>query len=202
MNQKRPIIALVAFALFPFTTCLKADDQADKMVKGIRSLYSSIEDGAKKSKTFSVQADEGPEEGKMTIYLQNGRLAKIHISYILGDHGGSDEYFYYNNGELIFAYLSDSSWRFSGKQKADGNQETIDKLTEYRLYLNQGKIIRSLKKTTESSNPKALKALIKKAKNEPCNDLPLLSEIQKRGTTLSGISTSNQWKQYLLNGLE
>ncbi len=202
MNLKRPIIALVALALFPFTTCLKADDQADKLVKGIRSLYSSIEDGAKKSKAFSVQADDGPEEGKMTIYLQNGKLAKIHISYILGDHGGSDEYFYYNNGELFFAYLSDSSWRFSGKLLPDGTAGTTDRITEYRLYLNQGKFIRSLKKTIESSNPNALKSLIKKAKNEPCNDLTLLSEIQKRGTTLSGFSTSNQWKQYLLNGLE
>ncbi len=201
MNQKCPSIALVAFVLFPFVTCLKADAQVEGLVKNIRSLYSSIENGAKKSKTFSIKANDGPEEGEMTIYVQNGKLVKIYISYILGDHGGSEEYFYYSNDQLVFAYKSDSSWQFSGKQQADGNSETIDVLTQYRVYLHNGEIIRALKKEAKSANLKSLSSLIGKAENAACFDIPLLSGIQNRGSKLSQIRTSSEWKQYLLNEL-
>ncbi len=202
MNKQHPITAASALFFFLLSPNLTADDRAKTLVKEIRTLYSSIEDGAKQLKTFSVQSDEFPDEGEMTTYAQNGKLAKIHISYVYGDHGMSDEFYYYSNGALIFAYKSDYSWKFSGKQKADGESETIDVITEYRVYFHNGEIISALKKQAESVNPENLKTLLGKADNKVFFDIALLSEIQKRGAKLSQISTTSEWKKYLLNGLE
>ena len=178
-----------------------AQDSTESDIKEIRTRYSEIENKAKASEKFSVQAEDGPEEGDMTRYLLNGELVKIHISFILGDHGGSDEYYYFQDGELFFVYKSDSHWRFSGEKNASGEPGTIDVVTEYRVYWKDGGVIRALKKEASSTDPDKLADLLKKQENKISSDADINEAVMLRAAALQKIKTRAGWRKFLLNGL-
>ena len=133
--------------------------------------------------------DDDPSYGKVTKYFQNGQLVKANFVFGEGDHGGADETYYYENGQLFFIYVAQNSWGFTGQTAANGESETIDTMTEHRLYFSNGALIRHLKKEVKSTNYEALASLIAKAPNQTHNDPTLSSAAKMRGFQIPGVGS-------------
>lgn len=170
-----------------------------ELIEEIRKDYARIEAEAAKKEVFTFESETGPEEGKLTRYALDGKVVKIHITFLAGDHGGSDESYYYRDGKLFFGYKADSFWRFSGKRNPDGSDASEDHLHEYRVYVNSGDVIRALEKHAVSEKPEELKAAAAKAKNQELTDKDLIETICQRGEDLFQIENTDQWVDYFDN---
>lgn len=141
-----------------------ADEQS--AIDEIKKLYAKIDTGkpVKTSKIkFSLEGD--PMEGTITHFTYEGGLSAIKLSYLAGDHGSSDEHYYYHGEKPFFVFTKDSSWHF-GPGGTDENPATIDVLTESRYYFQNSSCIRALRKSVRSGDAKKLPALLAKAKNK------------------------------------
>lgn len=158
-------------SLFPLLLAsAAAADPVEAKVSAIRALYNEIEGAELRTKRIEFESQDEPLSGTCTLHYRGDELVKIHLAYGFGDHGASDEYHYYDRGSLFFVYASDGSWGFTGQTLPNGESETIDSVTEHRLYLGDGTILRHLEKKASSKNPASLKGLLAKAANGPAQD--------------------------------
>lgn len=146
-------------------------DPVEDAVKEIRALYNSIEGKKLRSEKIEFETQDEPIFGALTRYYEGTDLVKAHLFFGAGDHQATDAYFYYRGGELFFVFASDGTWRFTGTSLPNGESETIDTVTEHRLYLSGGRLVRHLTKEAKSKNPDQLKGLVAKAANLPGTDL-------------------------------
>lgn len=153
----------------------------EEKVTEIRARYNAIEGAKLRTKSIEFEARDEPLSGTCTLHYQGDEIVKIHLFYGAGDHGASDEYFYYTNGVLFFAYASDGSWGFTGGTLPSGESETIDSVVEHRVYIENGTILRHLEKTASSKKPAELKGLLAKAPNSPGSDPERASELVRHG---------------------
>ena len=153
-------------------------------VADIRKWYEAVQEGKPKSeKKVKFEAANEPLAGEVTYREYADGLKAITISYSAGDHGGAEEHYYYRKGELFFAFLEQGSWRFDG-QDSKGESSTRDTLVEQRLYLEEGKCFRLLRRVVSGSDPEKLKALMKETphkKEEPDDET---AAIFRRGLAL------------------
>lgn len=172
----------LAFTLFTLLVApgLRADPVEDQ-VKNIRARYNAIEGAKLPGTKVEFESQDEPLSGSCTTYAQGGAVVKVHISWGAGDHGASDEYYYYDTNGLFFVYATDGSWGFTGNTLPNGESETVDTTIEHRVYLAGGEIIRHLKKEARSTNAGALPGLIAKAPNLPANDPERAGELLRRG---------------------
>ncbi|MDF1823657.1 MAG: hypothetical protein P1U68_03385 [Verrucomicrobiales bacterium] len=180
------------FSTFAFLTLLVGSVRADWVedaVTDIRSKYNQIESATLQTQVIEFQPEDDPAYGKLTKYLENGQVVKATFIFGQGDHGGGEETYYYHNGQLFFIYIDERSWRFSGKAMANGESETIDTMTEHRLYFANGKLIRHLRKQVESTDYEAIGSLIAKVANEPYQDPAKASAAKMRGFQVPGVSS-------------
>jgi len=180
---------LVLFATVPVHA-----DWVEDAVKDIRAKYSQIEGWKRQTQSITFEPDE-PFSAKLTRHTYQGQTVRIDLEHG-GEHGYVTEYHYYHNGQLFFTYRSDGSWRFTGRQLADGNSETVDTLTEYRIYFKDGQPIRLLRKHVESTNPDALGGMVRKQANQAYSDPQLVAETQQRG-----VQAANVWNPGALGAL-
>lgn len=187
-----PTAPSLAIALTLFTPLfipgLRADPVEDQ-VKNIRARYNAIE-GAKLTGTkVEFESQDEPVSGTCTTYAQGGAVVKVHLSWGAGDHGASDEYYYYDANGLFFVYASDGSWGFTGNTLPNGESETVDTTIEHRVYLAGGQIIRHLKKEAKSTDGEAVPGLIAKAPNLPANDPERAAELLRRGQGAASVKS-------------
>lgn len=156
--------ALIAMSIVLVPSPAMAD-AVEEAVREIRSLYNTIEGKRLRSAKIEFETQDEPIFGTLTRYYDGVDLVKAHLSYGVGDHGATDAYFYYRGGELFFVFASDGTWMFTGATLPNGESETIDAVTEHRLYLSGGRLVRHLTKEAKSKNPDQLKGLIAKAAN-------------------------------------
>jgi hypothetical protein len=162
-------------ALVATASLVRGDDEA--ALKQIRELYAKIDQGKPVKTTeikFEVEGD--PMEGTITRFTYEGGLSAIKLSYVAGDHGGADEHFYFTGDKLFFIFVKDQSWSF-GPDSTNEKPTSIDRLTETRYYLQEGRSLRALSRTTQGSDAEKLPALIAKEENkeiEPDERLQLL----------------------------
>ncbi|QJE97040.1 hypothetical protein [Luteolibacter luteus] len=142
-----------------------ADEEEAKEVGGIRALYAKISQ-AEPSKTDTIEFEipDDPMSGTITRRSYEGGLSAIKLSYTAGDHGGSDQNFYYDGKGLFFILVQDSSWQFA-EGSTDEKPKTKDTLTEIRYYIREGKVIQALKRSATSDDPAKLRLLLEKAEN-------------------------------------
>ena len=89
---------------------------------------------------------------------------------------------------MFFAFLEQGSWRFDG-QDSNGESSTRDTLVEQRLYLEDGKCFRLLRRVVSGPDPEKLEALMKKTpqkREEPDDET---AEVFGRGLALLGTKT-------------
>lgn len=159
----------------------------EEKVTEIRARYNAIEGAKLRTKTIEFEARDEPLSGTCTLHYRGDEVVKIHLAYGAGDHGASDEYFYYTNGALFFAYASDGSWGFTGVTLPNGESETIDTVAEHRIYIENGTILRHLEKKASSKKPADLKGLLAKAANSPGSDPERAGQLLQHGLRAVGI---------------
>lgn len=168
-----------ALASLAFSPSRAAD--AEVIVKDIRERYNRIESAKLRPQEIEFTSDSDPVSGTFTRYFQGDSLVKIKLSYGMGDHGGSEEYYYYDQGELFFAFATDSTWGFSGETLPNGESGTIDTAIEHRAYFFDGSLVRHLSREVKSKDPAALSGLLKKATNQPSTDSDRASRLYSVG---------------------
>ncbi len=189
MRNTITIFAAVAFAFSAFATNAQADWVEDA-IKDIRVKYSQIEGWKKQKKSYEFEADDGPESASMTRYTYNGQVVQIDLGYSLGDHGAVNISYYYHNGQLFFAFRSAGSWSFTGKQLPNGESETMDSVTEDRLYFKDNQVIRLLRKDVDTKNPDDLGKILAKAQNLTVEDPGLAGDVQQKGFQVLNVKSS------------
>jgi len=167
---RRQATALFVAALTSFTLSPSRAADAEAIVKDIRERYNRIEGAKLRPQEIEFSSDSDPVSGTFTRYFQGNSLVKIKLSYGMGDHGGSEEYYYYDAGGLFFAFATDSAWGFSGETLPNGESGTIDTAIEHRAYFFDGSLVRHLSREAKSKDPAAISALLKKATNQPSSD--------------------------------
>lgn len=180
--------SLVLVVVLCFSGISRADT-VEKEITRIRTQYNEIENARLERKTITFEPGDDPAFGEVTKFFRNGELVKARFVFGQGDHGGADETYYYAKGQMFFVYVAESSWRFTGRTMANGESETMDTLTEHRLYFSSGGLIRHLRKQVESSSYDALASLIAKAPNQPHQDPALASAAKLRGLQIPGVNS-------------
>lgn len=184
---------------FPLLTTMVAHAApTEELVAEIRAKYNAIENASLQSDTIRYAPGDDPMEGTMKRYFRNGELVKVFLSYSMGDHGGAEENYYYDNGQLFFAFISDSSWGFTGKTLSNGESETVDTFNEHRLYFSDGSVIRYLKKSGKSADPNGKALALKNAENQHYNDPEFVAAVRKRAMNAPSVSDPSGLENLLL----
>ncbi len=186
--------AVIACYLAAFTwgfasIALAADSsEVEAEVKLIRKYYAEVEALQElRKQDIEFQCKGGPMQGVLTLRFRRdtGKVVRLDLGYLAGDHGGSDEMYYYREGQVFFVLTSDSWWQFSGKKEG----ETIDTLRERRYYFSKGKCIRVLEKKVVADKPEQLRALAAKEENRELDlneaaTKELIIEVMKKAVLL------------------
>lgn len=165
-------------------------EESDSTLKDIRARYAEIENAKLRTKIVKFDSETERVSGVCTLSFQQDKLVKVKLSYDMGDHGGSDEYFYYRDGVLIFAFATDSSWQFGGKPRPDGGAGTIDTVAEHRVYFAKGKMLQHLAKEVSSADAKAIPALLAKTPNKDSEDAERAQSLKMNGDRAYLVRTS------------
>jgi len=160
----------IAVAVSCLTAVPAWADETEDRVKEIRAWYAEIEAASKKGEEIKFEAQDEPLSGTLTHFRKDGKLIKSVLSYTDGDHGGADERFYFHDGRLVFIHVTNSSWRFTGETLPNGQSETMDEVTEFRIYLHDGKVIRNLTKTAIVKSGQDMAKALKDAENKPTQE--------------------------------
>lgn len=191
-------VRLLALLVAAIPLSLLADAAVDEQVKTIRARYNEIEGAKLRRETVTFESRDEPLSGTCAFYYEGDALVKVHLAYVAGDHGGSDEYFYYDRDGLFFVLASDSLWSFTGKTLPDGVDETVETLIEDRLYLVRGKVVRHLRKKATAKDPARLPTLLGEAKNESLTDPERAGSLLRHGRGLPSGKTADALERLLV----
>ena len=177
--------AIAAFLSAPQAAL--ADEAGD--LAAIRDLYARIDQAkAVKTETIKFEMESGPMDGTMTRRSYEGGLAAVQLSYSAGDHGGTDENYYFSDGKLFFILIKDSSWQFA-PGSTDDKPKTTDTLTESRYYVSKGAIVQLLRRSVSGESGKKLEELLAKAENKKVTEDDLGRIYLKRAAVLLTLKT-------------
>lgn len=145
----------------------KSDGSLDTAatLAAIRSEYSRIESlreaGELRQDTLAYECAE--IFGTFRFFYAGDELLLASRDYVVGDHFGGEENYYFHRGQPFFAFLAESSWAFDGPMTttADGQEvtPTRDDIHELRRYYADGRVIEELYKDytlhSQKDNPPA-----------------------------------------------
>lgn len=191
---KASFLAVIALASSGLSGALLADEAAD--LAAIRALYAKIDAAeSAKTETITFALKDDPLEGTITRRSYEGGFSAIQVSYTAGDHGGSDQSFYFKGEDLFFIFTEDSSWQFA-EGSTDEKPKTMDTLTQSRYYVKGGKIIQVLQRSATTNAGKELDELIAKVENKKVQDDKKGPALLKRAAALLKIKTKEQALKY------
>lgn len=141
-------------------------EQADEAVKRAKTVYAKIQESEPSStRKIPFKLENDPMEGTIVKREYAGGLKAITLDYVAGDHGGSTEHYYYENDELVFAFVKDSHWTFAPGGTPE-KPKTEDTLVERRFYFRDGTCVRALERSATSGEPGKLAQLISGKENK------------------------------------
>ncbi len=159
---------------------LKTDDA---VIAEIRTAYLQTQNLLadnklrKDTKTYDCTGDPG--NGSLLRYYE-GEDLKLMIHQFGSEHYWFSKHIFLSNGAPYFIYEEEGTWGFSGPHTAE-QTNTIDKITEQRYYLQNGKIVQHLKKSFEEKSweakPDRNKIANKKMKVKDGETYPLAAAI-------------------------
>ncbi|KFF19741.1 hypothetical protein [Chryseobacterium sp. JM1] len=125
---------------------VKKDSTTDP-IEEIKSEYSSLQkqlESKKLTSTGFTYNCNDERSGKVRFYSDQKEIRIIEHSYDEYSHFGSTEQYFIKDGNLFFIFKEDTGWNFDG-----GTPEkpiTKDDITESRIYIQNSKSIKCLKK--------------------------------------------------------
>lgn len=132
---------------------LRADGSLDTAatIDAIRREYSRIEALAANDKLRqdSLEYECAEMYGTLRFFYEGDELLLASRDYVVGDHFGGEEAYYFHQGEPFFAFLTESSWQFDTESTAAADSEstpTRDDIYELRRYYADGRVIKELYK--------------------------------------------------------
>lgn len=166
-------------------------------VARIREFYAEVE-ALQELKQIDIefQCPDDPMQGVLTRRYRRDtdEIVRLDLGYLIGDHDGADEMYYYREGQVFFVLVSESSWRFVEKKGGKpGESATMDSLRERRYYFSGGRCIRVLEKSVSSEKPADLRGLIVKVDNRELDltateTKEIVAEIFKKAVALPKVT--------------
>ncbi|MBB4077865.1 hypothetical protein GGR28_000466 [Lewinella aquimaris] len=116
----------------------------------VRKRFDRVQEmeaaGTLRCDTLSYNCDEESGGGSFTFCYVADDLVRASHEFYLGDHGGGSETYYFDEEDLYFAHLTQSSWRFASPPDQDDGTYTVDEVNEERRYFYNGNMIDRLYK--------------------------------------------------------
>lgn len=162
-----PIAVAAAFLM----TVPAGANVTEGRIQEIRERYTEIESAQKTSVEIKFESEDDPLSGTLSHFKKDGKVVKAVLEYVHGDHSGIVERFYYHDGKLFFAHVTESTWRFTGTILPNGESETMDHVTEFRIYLHNGAVIRNLTKSATAKSGEDVDKALQKAQNKPSSEV-------------------------------
>ncbi len=153
MNKCVKIFIQMSLALL-FWQCISAgivNAQTEKEIVKIRAEVAAIEKGAAKYKKTTKNVEGISLEGTEATYFYSGKNLKKITTKIYGETYNATGEFYYENGELIFAFVKHNQY---DTQIGMDPPPKAARIEEQRFYFTNGELIRLLvgKKELKSGN--------------------------------------------------
>ncbi len=184
-----PLFKITLLCSFLFTP-LAIADSVETAVNQIRADYNATENA--KLKSVVIKLDPDAETAELKKYFLNGALVKMEF-ISGGDHGGSTDSYYFNNGNLYFIYQSAGGWSFN-PNGPEGT--TIDTGSEQRIYIQGGQVIRHLVKEVSSRDTNQITKLLAKADNKPVHQPESANALMNAGYRLANVNTKADLDSY------
>jgi hypothetical protein len=189
--KKSTLLLAVSGILFFHPPAVADIEQAEQLAE-IRALHAKIAQAEpSKTETIDFEIPDDPMSGKITRRTYEGGLSAIKLSYTAGDHGGSDQNFYFVGKELFFILVQDSSWQFA-RGSTEEKPKTEDTLAETRYYVREGKFIHALKRSATSGDAAKLPALLEKAENAAFKPKEEGDSLLKRAAFLQSVTSKEE----------
>ena len=179
------------------TKTARADD-TEAVVKRIRDRYQVIEAAKLRPQEITFASETDPLTGSFTRYYLKDELVRIKLLYVLGDHSEREAYFYYDSGELVFVFATDTVWKFSGELLPSGDSGTIDTAVQHRLYFDKNVLVRHLSREATSKDPKRIATMLNDAPNRPGSDSKRARQLSRLGRDLYRVRDENAVMRLLL----
>lgn len=196
ISQHTGFFCLLAFLSGIVPPALRAAD-VEARIREIRAKYESVENAKLSKKTISFEGEDEPVNGECTFYRQGDQIVKVVFTYG-GDHGANDESYYYDGGRLFFVHASDGAWNFTGRTLPNGESETVDSVTEHRVYVDGGAIIRHLVKEAQSTDGAKLPGILAKTENKPGDSGERAQRLVRIGDALLQVSGPKDLEKVLM----
>lgn len=128
----------------------------DPAINAIKTAYARIEDlyqsnGLDRKR---LSFDCGDLMGRFEILKENGEVVLALGEYKDGTQRTVTDRWYFRNGELFFQLSENNTWLLDGPMRTDSNGNSIPGVKnttyQYRYYISEGKVYKSLKKTWEN----------------------------------------------------
>ena len=190
------MIRLLASILFPLALLQPASAE-DERILDIRRQFNQIESANLATRTLRAGDEATPVT--LTRYSRGKDQAVAKIVVESGsDHGVTTKSFYYDEkGRLFFVFVVSEWWQFTGKQKANGESETIETRREARLYFEGGRCLRALEKEVKDPDPQRLRAKIAAETNATLEDSEEIELTRKSGEAYRSILSREALEQHL-----
>lgn len=176
------------------TSVLAEDDglagDTSTIIAKIRTQYQAIKADSAKDSHQKIEAECGGLAGAIDYQSGNGNIRMISYNYG-GDHEGTTEEYYFQNGELFFIFVEDGVWMFD----PENTEKTIDEVTQTRYYIENKQIIRAMRKHVKAPTAK-LEKLLSAAKNETLKG-EKIEGWQKKVQELKEVAKSKKLEGYL-----
>jgi len=177
--------------LLPLTLCLSlalsslalAED-VESRISDIRAEYNAIQSANLQKQELEWEGEGGEGGGSAILYLDGTELRAVDVNLYYPGHSFAEEHYYFDEGLPFFIFEKKGYWSFVPSD----TQKTIDKIWEYRLYLDGdgAKVIRHLEKAYEGHTEDELKQKAGEAANKD-----VLSEKQAEAAKL--VARAKSW---------
>ena len=163
---------------------LIASASPDERIAEIRRWYGEIQEGRALSekKTEFESGDETLSGTRVVRKFADG-LSSMTVEWGAGDHGASEEHYYFRNGVLFFVFRIEHSWSFV----AGGSPEkpvTEDTRKELRYYFDGAECVRALTRSAVSRDAADLEEKIARVEQTELKITPDLAEPPRRAKAL------------------
>ncbi len=144
---------LLSGVFLMFIAADSAQAQTEKQIAAIRAEVNAINKGAAKYKKTTKNVEDISLEGTEATYFHSGKNLKKITAKMYGETYNATGEFYYQNGELIFAFVKRNQY---DTQIGMDTPPKVVRSEEQRFYFAGGELIRLLleKKELKAGNGK------------------------------------------------